>query len=150
MHPRDGSESHEGQARDLSIGGMFIETIRPLDPGSVFDIEIPMQPLSYRGAVRVLRTRHPEAGTDEPAGFAVEWVDMSTNQKRVLFRQIEDHVRAGGEILGGNPEAMVLEPSAARVTTIFEATAPDHTQLIIRLSIAVILVLISLLVLLQP
>lgn len=150
MHPRESSETHEGEARDLSIGGMFIETILPLDPGTVFDIEIPMEPLSYRGAVRVLRTILREAGTDQPRGLAVEWVDMSTNQKRVLFRQIEDHVRGGGEILSGDPDAAVMSrPSARRLAATDEET-PDHTQLIVRLSIAAMLVLIALVVLLLP
>jgi hypothetical protein len=132
------------------MGGMFIETVLPLEPGTVFDIEIPMEPLSYRGAVRVLWTRPHEVGTGDPAGMAVEWVDTSTNQKRVLFRQIEDHVRRGGKILGGNPTAVVEDHFAARTPVTPEAAAPEYTQLIIRLSIAVLLVLISLVVLLQP
>ena len=148
MHPRESSERHEGEARDLSIGGMFIETILPLDPGTVFDIEIPMEPLSYRGAVRVLRTSLHEVRTDEPRGLAVEWVDMSTNQKRVLFRQIEEHVRGGGEILSGDPDAAVVSRPPARRLAASEVAVPDHTQLIIRLSIAATLVLIALVVLL--
>lgn len=150
MHPRESSETHEGEARDLSIGGMFIETILPLDPGTVFDIEIPMEPLSYRGAVRVLRSILREAGTDQPRGLAVEWVDMSTNQKRVLFRQIEDHVRGGGEILSGDPDAAVASRPPARRSTATEDETPDHTQLIVRLSIAAMLVLIALVVFLLP
>jgi len=150
MHPRDSSETHGGEARDLSIGGTFIETILPLDPGTVFDIEIPMEPLSYRGAVRVLRTILREAGTDQPRGLAVEWVDMSTNQKRVLFRQIEDHVRGGGEILSGDPDAAATSRPPARRSAATEEAVPDHTQLIVRLSIAAVLVLIALVVFLLP
>lgn len=150
MLPRDSAERHEGKARDLSMGGMFIETFLPLDPGTVFDIEIPMEPLSFRGAVRVLRTRVDVAGADEPRGLAVEWVDTSTNQKRVLFRQIEDHVRRGGEILGGNPDEVVVRRPVAREPATPDASAPDHRQLIIRLTIVVLLVLIFLVVLLIP
>jgi hypothetical protein len=150
MHPRESSESHEGEARDLSVGGMFIETILPLDPGTVFDIEIPMEPLSFRGAVRVLRTILHDVGADEPRGLAVEWVDMSTNQKRVLFRQIEDHVRGGGEILSGDPDAAVVNRPPARRTGASEVAVTDHTQLIVRLSIAAMLVLIALVMLLLP
>jgi len=148
MHPRESGDRHEGEACDLSMGGMFIETILPLEPGTVFDIEIPMEPLSYRGAVRVLRTRLDEAGTEEPCGVAVEWVDMSTNQKRVLFRQIEDHVREGGKVLAGDPDAVVEGRPATREPAASEAVAPDYTRLIIRLSIAVVLLLVALVILL--
>lgn len=148
MRPRDQSELLQGEVCNLSMGGMFIKTMMPLEPGTVFDVEVPMQPLNYIGPVRVLWTRHREGGPDEPYGMAVGWVDLSMNQKKLLYRQIDGHVRVGGAILAGNPEVQREDRKVAGVTSGSSAAAPDRTKLIVGLSIAAVVLLIVVIVLL--
>ena len=148
MHPEDGSERFEGEARDISMGGMFIKTILPLRPGAVFDIQIPMQPLNYRGAVNVLWARLSEVGKDQPYGMAVQWFNLTPVQRKLLFCQIDDHIRGGGDLLVGTPDAEREARPAARSPVASKAVvAPDRTRLIVGLAItaAVVVVLLMLL-----
>ena len=52
--PKDGSERHYGESFDLSLGGMFITTILPLDVGEVADIEMPLQTSFFLRTVQKL------------------------------------------------------------------------------------------------
>jgi len=148
MHLKDGDRL-KGEARDLSMGGMFIKTMMPLKPGTVMDVEIPMQPLRYRGSVKVLWTRFSEAGEDRPYGMGVQWLDQTAAQKKLLFRQVDHHTRGGGDLLVGTPDAEregrpdVRAPVASK-----PAAAPDRTPLIVGLAIAAVVVVVVLLILL--
>ena len=146
MRPAESGEQVEGEVWDLSMGGMFIKALVPLTAGSVFYVEIPMQPLSFRVPVRVLRTRHSEAGEDRPYGMAVEFVDLTTYQKRTLLRQVEEHVRTGGGLLVGTAEAAREEMLAAGAQKALKADVPSHTRLIVGLSIVVVVMLVVLLI----
>ena len=148
MYPKDDSERFEGEARDISMGGMFIKTILPLRRGTVFDIEIPMQPLNYRGAVDVLWARHSEVGEDQPYGMAVQWANLTPAQRKLLFRQIDDHVRGGGDLLVGTPDAEREGRPAARSPVASKAVAePDRTRLIVGLAITALVVVVLLMLL---
>ena len=147
MKPRDGGERIKGEGRDLSMGGMFIKTVLPFNRGSVIDVQISMKPLNYHGAARVLWTRYSEAGEDQPYGMAVEWVDLTVNQKRLLFRQIDDYVRGGGELLVGTPDAEREAGPAARAVAASAVDAPSNrTRLIIGIALAAVAVVVALLV----
>ena len=147
MHPKDGSERFEGEARDLSLGGMFIKTILPLKPGTVFDIEIPMQPINLRGTVKVLWARVVDKGKDRPYGMAVEWFGLTPAQKKLVYRQIEDHVRGGGNLLVGTPEAKRKGQPAAKSPVTSKVAAPDRTRLLVGLAIAAVVVIVLLILL---
>jgi hypothetical protein len=148
MRPRADVELLKGEVCNLSSGGMFIKTVLPLKEGTVFDVEVPMQPLNYIGAVKVLWTRNRDEGPDKPSGMAVEWVNLSINQKKLLYRQIDDHVKRGGTLLIGNPVVRnnARPPSGTRAVS--PGAAPDHTRLIVGLSIAVVVLLVVVIVLL--
>lgn len=147
MHPKDGSERFEGEARDLSLGGMFIKTILPLKPGTVFDVEIPMQPLNFRGSVKVVWARVVDEGKERPYGMAVEWFDLTPAQKKLVFRQINDHVRGGGDLLVGTPEAERKSRPAAQSLVTSKAAAPDRARLLVGLAIAAVVVIVLLILL---
>ena len=147
MKPRDGGEKIKGEVRDLSMGGTFIKTILPFNRGSVIDVQISMKPLNYQGAARVIWKRHSEAGEDQPYGMAVEWVDLTVNQKKLLFRQIDDYVRGGGELLVGTPDAEREAGPAARAVAASAVDAPaNRTRLIIGIALAAVSVVVALLV----
>jgi hypothetical protein len=148
MRPREEVELLRGEVCNLSTGGMFIKTMLPLKPGTVFDVEVPMQPLNYIGPVRVLWTRSREEGPDQPYGMAVEWVNLTMNQKKLLYRQIDGHVRSGGMILAGDHDGWREPRSPAGMPSASTGASPDRTRLIVGVAIAVVLALVVLLVLL--
>lgn len=145
MRPRENVELIQGEVCNLSMGGMFIKTMMPLEPGTIFDVEVPMQPLNYIGPVRVLWARHREGGPDEPYGMAVEWVDLTMNQKKLLYQQIDGHVRIGGSVLAGNPEIRPEDRKASGPSSGATAAVPDHTKLIVGIAIAAVVVVAVLL-----
>lgn len=147
MHPEDGNERVEGEVRDLSMGGMFIKTVLPLKPGTVFDVEIPMQPLAFRGSVKVLWARLVDQGKERPYGMAVEWCNLIPAQKKLVYRQIENHVRGGGNLLVGAPDATRQSHQVAKKPTASNAPAPNRTRLIAGLAIAAVVVIVVLMLL---
>jgi len=138
-------ERSEGEACDLSMGGMFIKTWLPPRPGTVLDVEIQMKPLNYRGLARVLEARDTDEEEDQPYGMAVVWVNPTPNQKRLLSLRINDHVRGGGQLLDGNPyEADEPSPVARGSVAPTAAATRSRNRLIIGLAAAVVVVVVVL------
>ena len=136
-------ERMEGEACDLSMGGMFIKTLLPPRHGTLLDVEIQMKPLNYRGLARVMEERDLDEEGDRPYGMAVAWVDPTPNQKRLLSIRINDHVRGGGQLLDGNPYQADEPPRVAKKSVSPAAAAPrDRNLLIIGLAIAAMVVLV--------
>jgi hypothetical protein len=147
IHPQDGNERVEGEARDLSMGGMFIKTILPIKPGTVFDVEIPMRPLNFRGSVKVLWARLVDGGKDQPYGMAVEWFNLTPAKKKLVFRQVDDYVRGGGDLLVGTPDAEHEDRPAAQSWLAPMAAMSDRARLIVGLAIAGVVVIVLLILL---
>ena len=103
VYPQDGNDPFEGKVVDLSMGGMFVETFMALKPGTICEIETAMRPMRFRGQARVLWVRNVVEGDDQPVGMAVEWINQTAAQKKLLYRQVDDHVRSGGDLLVGAP-----------------------------------------------
>ena len=144
---KDTGERTDGEAYDLSAGGMFIKTLLPYRPGTVVDVEISMKPLSYRGSARVVRTPDSDEAEDRPYGMAVVWINPTANQQRLLFIQIDDHVRGGGKLLEGNPYETDEPQQVARVSARPTAAATANRNLLIGgLVVAAVVVLVVLLV----
>lgn len=142
MHPKDGNERAEGEIRNVSMGGMFIKTILPLKPGTVFDVEIPMQPLHFRGSVKVLWVRLRDEGEDRPYGMAVEWLNLTPNQKKLVFQQIDNHVRSGGDLLVGTPDTE-RHGRPATQSPVSVVTAKTHgVWLIAALAVTAVIVIV--------
>jgi hypothetical protein len=148
MRPRTDVELLKGEVCNLSSGGMFIKTAFPLKEGTIFDVEVPMQPLNYIGPVKVLWTRDHDGGPDKPCGMAVEWINLSISQKKLLYRQIDDHVRNGGILLVGNPVPRAEARPSSGAPQSPTGAVSDRTALIVGLSIAVAVLLVIVIVLL--
>jgi Tfp pilus assembly protein PilZ len=88
---------------DLSLGGMFITTMLPLEVGEIIDVELSLDPVPLRVPARVIWARTSEKGVDEPVGMGLEFIDLTPNQKRLILRQISDHARRGGALKVGDP-----------------------------------------------
>jgi len=147
VYPQDGNDPFEGKVVDLSMGGMFVETVMALRPGTTCEIETAMRPMRFRGLAKVLWVRNVAEGDDKPVGMAVEWINQTAPQKKLLYRQVDDHLRGGGNLLVGEPQ-----PSApATGTTKPKAASPpsiDRRWLIIGGVVAVVVVIGVVLVLL--
>ena len=122
--PKDGSERHYGESFDLSLGGMFITTILPLEVGEIADIEIPLDSLRFTAGVKVVWVRGKQESEDDPVGMAVEFVGLNPNQKKLIHRQISNHTQAGGQLKVGSPAT--IDQRAA--TTVSSARRPTGSR----------------------
>lgn len=103
ISPRDGSERRVETAVDLSMGGMFIETMLPMRIGELLDLEMHLEQLRVTIAARVVWVRSTEVSADEPVGMAVSFVELNPHMKRLIHRQITNHTQSGGHLLVGTP-----------------------------------------------
>jgi len=103
IRPRDGTGVNQDQVVDLSLGGMFVSTFLPMEAGEVVDFEMEIAQMRFTGAGRVVWTRSNGGGEDEPAGVAVEFVDLTPGQRRLLHLEITDYLKSGGKLKIGSP-----------------------------------------------
>lgn len=126
--PRDGSERHHGESFDLSLGGLFITTMLPLNVGEVVDIEIPLDSLRFTAAVKVVWVRGTQESEDDPVGMAVEFIKLNPNQKKLVHRQIINHTQAGGQLKVGNPPT-IDQKAATTVSPARQPTGPRRAPI---------------------
>ncbi len=153
VYPQDGNDPFEGKVVDLSMGGMFVETFMALKPGTICEIETAMRPMRFRGQARVLWVRNVAEGNDQPVGMAVEWINQTAAQKKLLYRQVDDHLRSGGDLLAGVPGPSDASAPAITATKLKAAspTSPqsiDRRWLIIAGVVTVVVLLVVVLMLL--
>lgn len=103
IRPRDGIAVNQGQIFDLSQGGMFVSTFQPLDVGEMIDFEMEIAHMRFSGAGRVVWTRSSSDGDAHPIGVAIEFVNLTPGQKRLLNLEIKDYLMSGGKAKIGRP-----------------------------------------------
>ena len=103
--PRRGGERRFEESFDLSLGGMFIVSMLPLNVGEVVDLDIPLDALRFQAAAKVVWIRAADGGDEEPVGMAVEFLGLNPNQKRVILRQITNHTQSGGQLKVGSTQS---------------------------------------------
>lgn len=101
--PRAGGERRWEESVDLSLGGLFITTMLPLDVGDVVDIDMPLDSLRFQAPAEVVWIRGSHEGEDEPVGMAIQFLNLNQHQKKLIHREISNHTRAGGELKVGRP-----------------------------------------------
>jgi Tfp pilus assembly protein PilZ len=121
IDPRDGTVVSHETVIDLSLGGMFVSTYLPLEVGKVVDFEIEIAQIRFKGSGRVVWTRSNVAVEGQPAGVAVEFLNLTPGQKRLLYREITDFVKSGGRLKVGKPPRRKI---ADRRSTAREGKAP--------------------------
>ena len=105
VKPRDGNPPTKEQIHDLSMGGLFIKCMLPLPPGSIVDLLIPLDSYQLRAPAKVLWTRPVEKGEDAPSGMAVEFLELTLAQRKLLHLHIDQYLRGGGTLNLGTPPA---------------------------------------------
>lgn len=126
IRPRDGTSVTRAHIFDLSLGGMFLSTYLPLEVGEVVDYEMQIARMRFRGTGRVVWTRSKATEDGQPVGAAIEFLNLTPNQKRLLYLEIADYLKSGGKLKAGRPpqRSVAERPAAARRDT--TSPAPRH------------------------
>jgi uncharacterized protein (TIGR02266 family) len=85
--------------RDISVGGMFVESPSPLPVGTEirFDLHFPTrtpQTVSGEGFVAWSRA---VAENGRPAGFGVRFVRLDSRFRNLIFRVVDRYIQGGGD-----------------------------------------------------
>jgi len=89
--------------RDISIGGMFVESPAPPAVGSriEFELALPTEPPKpARGAGRVVWRRPPESAGAAKPGFGVEFEVLDPQFRKLVYRVVDRHIQRGGTPYG--------------------------------------------------
>ena len=76
----DGHRSFFGYSRNISRGGLFISTVNPREPGSRFEVEIPLPPPHQRLLrchCEVAWVRRFDPRSLDPPGMGLRFLDLA-------------------------------------------------------------------------
>ena len=97
--------------RDISVGGMFIESAAPPAVGTEirFDLHVPTKkPRVVHGEGVVVWSHAGGAASDlRPVGFGVRFSQLDPRFRTLIFRIVDRHIQ-----LGGDPFDLELEDEA--------------------------------------
>jgi len=119
--PRNGDERRSEESFDLSLGGMFLTSMVPLDVGEVVDVEMPLDSIRFKTPAMVSWVRAVASSDDRPVGMAVKFIGLNQHQKRLIHRQVVNHTRGGGQLKIGRP------PATGRMLTAEAGSGPRTT-----------------------
>ena len=105
VSPKSGGERRAEESFDLSLGGLFLTSMVPLDVGEVVDLEMPLDSLRFTTRAMVSWVRAVASSDDRPVGMAVKFIGLNQHQKRLIHRQVSNHTRGGGQLKIGTPPA---------------------------------------------
>jgi len=92
----DGDKVFFGYAKNISKSGLFIATVNPHDPGSRFQIEVPLpEPLgvSVQCEAEVVWKRHYTRGGPYEPGMGLKFLDISAS----LGESIDNWVKGSAD-----------------------------------------------------
>src|SRR5256885_14136841 len=89
----DGGEKKAAKARDASLGGLFIETDKPLEDGALLSVEIVEGDDKVVLEARVL--------TSQPDGMSVRFIDLPDDVAPTLRRILAKKMPREATVLGG-------------------------------------------------
>lgn len=86
--------------RDISVGGMFVESRSPLAVGTEirFDLHFPTRkPQVVRGEGVVAWSRPNDEAQQRPGGFGVRFVRLDPRFRGLIFRVVDRFIQGGGD-----------------------------------------------------
>ena len=86
--------------RDISVGGMFVESRAPLAVGTEirFDLHFPTRkPQVVRGEGVVAWSRPNDDEQNRPGGFGVKFVRLDPRFRGLIFRVVDRFIQSGGD-----------------------------------------------------
>jgi uncharacterized protein (TIGR02266 family) len=84
--------------RNISVGGMFVETEHPPAPATAVRFELDLKHFSevVRGVGIVVWTQ-PAGGEGDPPGFGMRFLDIDPRQRQLIFRIVDRFIQGGGQ-----------------------------------------------------
>ena len=90
----------EEYSANISPGGMFIASQRPLAEGAVFDFRFSVSGdvTVISGRAEVVWTRHEQTPTGSPPGMGVKFLDLDDVSRAIILRVVDLYIlQDGGE-----------------------------------------------------
>ena len=131
--------SSEGFARDLSLGGVFVETdAKAPAEGALIALAIEHSTTKVEVDGRVLSIRATSGGPTAPAGFAVRFIDLPNDAAAALHSILAATTPRKGTTLGlGEPEEGIAKyESEAKLPVSAPAPAPAAAPVSARVAAA--------------
>lgn len=84
--------------RNVSIGGMFVQTPTPPPVGSVlrFELDLPDRAGVVHGSGEVAWVRSQDDPPANPAGFGLKFLDVPPTQRDLIFQVVDRFIQRGG------------------------------------------------------
>ena len=84
--------------RNVSLGGMFVQTPTPPPVGSVlrFELDLPERSGVVQGTAEVAWCRAADDPPDRPAGFGLRFLDVPATQLDLIFQVVDRFIQRGG------------------------------------------------------
>jgi uncharacterized protein (TIGR02266 family) len=101
---RQRERAWDGTARNLSRGGVFVETAAPLPPPRAeldLELELPETPLQLASTAEVIWTRPPADAT--PPGMGLRFLGLERGMARLLSHYVAERLPALLALEGGDP-----------------------------------------------
>lgn len=112
LDPKKGART-ETNARELSLGGMFVETNAPLDVGALLTIDVEAAGEKVTLDARVISVRAKPEG-EKPAGMGVRFLDLPPDVAASLMKVVAAGAPRDKTILGvGGPAKHSTKPGVA-------------------------------------
>ena len=100
-----GEPTRRQKYADLSLGGMFIESLFPEDEGTKLKLDLRLEGFRLRLPAQVVWSRAVAASPGEPAGMGVVFQGLTAPQRKLLYSELARGVQSGQETKGGTPPA---------------------------------------------
>ena len=88
---------------DLSLGGLFVESMFPEERGTRLKVDLEVGPQRLRLPAEVIWTRPVTISARERSGMGVAFEQLTTPQKKLLYVELSRAVREGAERKSGTP-----------------------------------------------
>jgi len=82
---------------NLSVGGIFIKTVTPLNPGEKFflELQLPDTPQPIKVTCEVTWARERDDETQGPAGMGVKFCEMTEEDQQILTQYVNNEMLKG-------------------------------------------------------
>lgn len=110
--PAAGAPPQTSLARDMTLGGLFIETVDPIIVGTLLTVEMSAGTKKVALDARVFYVRPQAKGPHEPAGMAVRFLDLPVGTLSDLTSIVEHFRPPSRTVLGIGDEQEALWSSA--------------------------------------
>jgi hypothetical protein len=81
---------------NISIDGVFVATPIVKPPGTIFHFDCNLAYTKIEGLVEVVWFREQDQGPEHPAGMGMQFVELSPESRKLIYKLIDGYIRQGG------------------------------------------------------